>query len=470
MPVRSQRAKNITAMLTLYVVWGTTYLGIKVGLDAGLPPALFAAFRLLPAAAILFVFARLRGASLRVKPSVLRIVAIVGLFLLVGGQYGTMVAEQYVPSGLSALVVALVPLWIALVESALPDMQRPSLLGWLGLAIGFTGLAILIWPRLAGLSTGTQEMLGIGIQIVATWLWTAGSIYSKRNPVKADGFVVTAYEMLVAGATTLVIGTLLGEWGSVDLTPKAVGAIAYLTVFGSCIAFSAFVYALAHLPASKVMTYAYVNPVIAVFAGWFAGTVGLVPAEPVTASILVGMVVIVAGRRTHDRSAHASAASSPADPTPDGARRRTARRAGTERDLAPKRQIRSPRTPHNPFTSRPHHLGILSPESEYGEALGARSDRMRRGDRDDTTAYPPCGGTWHPRLAGLPDRGPSAHLRTMHPGKRISFPARTRRAGRAHARRVPPADGSDELTFTRTAILLLCEAGPCRGLVSVLGT
>lgn len=293
--MQSQRAKNMAAMLTLYVVWGTTYLGIKVGLDAGLPPALFAALRLLPAAALLFLFARLRGASLRVAPSNLRIVAIVGLLLLVGGQYWTMVAEQYVPSGLSALVVALVPLWIALVESALPDMQRPSALGWLGLAIGFSGLAILLWPRLVGLTAGAGEMLGIGIQILATWLWTAGSIYSKRHPVCVDGFVVTAYEMLVAGAVTLVIGTILGEWNSLTLTPKALGAIAYLTVFGSCIAFTAFIYALAHLPASKVMTYAYVNPVIAVFAGWFAGTIGLVPAEPVTASILVGMIVIVAG-------------------------------------------------------------------------------------------------------------------------------------------------------------------------------
>ena len=291
----SQRTKNILAMLTLYVVWGTTYLGIKVGLDADLPPALFAAARLLPAALIMFALARLRGSHLRVAPSELRIISIAGLLLLVGGQYGTMVAEQFVPSGLSALIVALIPLWIALAESALPDMQRPSRLGWLGLAIGFSGLAILIWPRLAGTAAGPRELLGIGIQIVATWLWAAGSIFSKRNPVHTDGILVTAYEMLVAGGITLVIGTLLGEWSSFDLTPKGVAAIAYLTIFGSCIAFSAFVYALAHMPASKVMTYAYVNPVIAVFAGWFAGTVGLVPPEPVAISMLVGMVVIVMG-------------------------------------------------------------------------------------------------------------------------------------------------------------------------------
>lgn len=291
----SARAKNVLAMLTLYVVWGTTYLGIKVGLDAGLPPAVFAGLRLLPAAAIMFALARVRGSRMSVRGRELRILSIVGILLLVGGQYGTFVAEQFVPSGLSALVVALLPLWIALAESAFPDMQRPGKLGWLGLAVGFTGLGILLLPRLSGVQTGPQELLGIGLQILATWLWTAGSIYSKRNPVRSDGIVVTAYEMLIAGVVTIGIGTVLGEWSQVAFTPKAVGALVYLSIFGSCVAFTAFVYALAHLPASKVMTYAYVNPVIAVFAGWAAGTLGLVPPEPVAVSTLAGMVVIVAG-------------------------------------------------------------------------------------------------------------------------------------------------------------------------------
>ncbi len=291
----SQRARVIISMLTLYIVWGTTYLGIKVGLDAELPAALFAALRLLPAAAIMFVVARLRGASLMLKISALRVVVLVGVLLLVGGQYGTMLAELYVPSGLSALVVAIVPLWIALAESVFPDMQRPGRLGWLGLAVGFTGLAILITPRLLSMGASSKDLPGIVLQIVATWLWTAGSVYSKRNPVDADPLVVTAWQMLAAGAVTLVIGTVLGEWGRLTFTPKGVGALLYLIVFGSCVAFTAFVYALHHLPASKVMTYAYVNPVIAVFAGWAAGQIGLVPLEPISASMLIGMIVIVSG-------------------------------------------------------------------------------------------------------------------------------------------------------------------------------
>lgn len=291
----SQRAKVIVAMLTLYVVWSTTYLAIKVGLDAGLPPAVFAGLRALPAAAIMFGIAAWRGSSLRISWRDLRIVSIIGIFLLVGGQYGTFLAEQRVPSGLSALIVALLPLWIALAESAFPDMQRPSKLGWTGLVVGFSGLGILMWPRLVGVSASPSELIGIGIQIIATWLWATGSIYSKRNPVRVDGMVVTAYEMLAAGAVLVVIATALGEWSELSWNTQAVAALVYLIVFGSCIAFTAFVYALAHLPASKVMTYAYVNPVIAVFVGWLAGHIGIVPPEPVTPALIVGMLVIVAG-------------------------------------------------------------------------------------------------------------------------------------------------------------------------------
>lgn len=291
----SHRTRVILAMLTLYIVWGTTYLGIKVGLDADLPPALFAGMRMIPAAAILMTVALARGSSPRIRFTELRTVSIIGILLLVGGQYGTFVAEQYVPSGLSALVVALLPLWIALAESVFPDMRRPSRMGWAGLAVGFTGLGILIAPRLAGMSAGATQLGGMAIQVLATWLWTAGSVYSKRHPVKSDALIVTAYEMLVAGIVTLAIGTALGEWSGLVITPKGGWALAYLTVFGSCIAFTAFVYALANLPASKVMTYAYVNPVIAVFAGWGAGRLGIVPAEVVTVPTVVGMVVIVAG-------------------------------------------------------------------------------------------------------------------------------------------------------------------------------
>lgn len=292
---RAHTLKLVAAFATLYVVWGSTYLAIRIGLTAEMPPALFAGLRLLPAGLILLGFSWLRGKSVRLRRDDLRTTAIVGILLLVGGMYSTFLSERVIPSGLAALVVALLPLWIALAEWMLPDMERPSAQGLVGLALGLAGLAVLVAPRITGVQGTPQELGGIAIQVIGTWLWTGGSVYSKRRPVKADALVVTGYEMLIAGAVLLGIGTVAGEWGRLVLTPRSIGALAYLTIVGSCVAFTAFVWLLRNAPASKVMTYAYVNPAIAVALGNLAGRVGLVPPEPVDAWTLAGAAVIVVG-------------------------------------------------------------------------------------------------------------------------------------------------------------------------------
>jgi len=283
------RVKLIVAFATLNVVWGSTYLGIAIGLKADLPPALFAGLRLVPAGVLLLAFARWRGRALRIPLDQYRILATVGIFLLVGGMYFTFLAERTIPSGLAALIVALLPLWTALAESFVPGMERPTARGYLGLVIGFAGLGVLVAPRLGGIHGTAEEFYGIGLQILGTWLWTFGSIYSKRNPVRIDALVATGYEMLTAGAVLLAIGTALSEWSRFALTPTGAGALLYLIIMGSCVAFTAFVWLLRNAPASKVMTYAYVNPVIAVFLGW------LVLAEPVDGWVIAGMTIIVAG-------------------------------------------------------------------------------------------------------------------------------------------------------------------------------
>jgi drug/metabolite transporter (DMT)-like permease len=289
------KAKLIAAFAALYVVWGSTYLAIRMGLEASMPPSLFAGLRLVPAGLLLLGFSRLRGISLRIRWAEYRIVAVVGILLLVGGMYSTFLSERAIPSGLAALIVAMLPLWVALGESLVPGMDRPSARGYLGLVVGFLGLGVLMAPRLTGIAGTPRELLAVGMQILGTWLWATGSIVSKRRPVKADALVATGYEMLTAGVVLLGIGTLRGEWPHLTLTPSGIGALAYLIIFGSCIAFTAFVWLLRHAPASKVMTYAYVNPVIAVFLGWTAGRLGLVRPEPVDGWVIAGMAVIVAG-------------------------------------------------------------------------------------------------------------------------------------------------------------------------------
>ncbi len=295
-PLRwSHRAKTIIAFAVLYVVWGSTYLGIRVGLEAALPPALFAGWRLVPAGLLLLGFAHLRGTPLRVRWDQYRIIAAVGILLLVGGMYSTFLAERTIASGLAALIVALLPLWVALAESLVPGMDRPSARGYLGLIIGFAGLGVLMAPRLTGITGAGDELVGVGLQIIGTWFWTIGSVLSKRRTVAVDSTVTTGYQMLTAGGVLLLIGTVAGEWPRFTLTPQGFWALAYLSVIGSCVAFTAFVWLLRNVPASKVMTYAYVNPVIAVFLGWAAGTLGFVRQEPVDVWMLLGMAVIVTG-------------------------------------------------------------------------------------------------------------------------------------------------------------------------------
>jgi drug/metabolite transporter (DMT)-like permease len=207
----------------------------------------------------------------------------------------TFLSERTIPSGLAALIVALLPLWVAFAESVLPGMDRPSAGGYVGLVIGFAGLGVLVAPRLTGPRGTPEQLVGIGVQILGTWLWTTGSIISKRSPVTVDAIVATGYEMLTAGVVLLGIGTLQGEWPLFRLTASGFGALAYLSVIGSCVAFTAFVWLLKHAPASKVMTYAYVNPVIAVVLGWAAGSLGIVAPEPIDIWMVVGMAIIVAG-------------------------------------------------------------------------------------------------------------------------------------------------------------------------------
>jgi drug/metabolite transporter (DMT)-like permease len=278
---------GVLNLLVIYLVWGSTYLAIRVAVreGAGWGPFWLGAARVTVAAAVLFTVNRLRGVRLRPTRPELAVLAATGLLLWVGGNGLVNWAEQRVDSGLAALVVGTMPIWVAVMEGAL-DRRPPSLLLAGSLLVGFAGLVVLTLPTVR--AGATADLLGIAAVVVAAVSWGLGSIIVNRRSLGLDPIVVAGWQQAIGavGFTALALG--VGE-PLPHPTPAAWAAWAYLVVFGSLIAYSCFVVALKLLPTPVVMTYAYVNPAIAVLLGW------LVLSEPITGSTLAGMALIVGG-------------------------------------------------------------------------------------------------------------------------------------------------------------------------------
>lgn len=276
------------ALVIVYVVWGSTYLGIRVLVEAGIPPMLGMAARFLTAAALLAAVLALRSGvrRIRVTRRELAGAALVGLLLLAFGNGMLAVAEKTVPSGLAALLVAAVPLWLILLRVF--GGERPRLLTWIGVLGGFAGVALL---ALSGGDT-TAKPLSVTILVLGTISWAIGSRFSPRLGLPRDPLVTTVYEMIAGGLAMVLIGLVRGEGGQVhpgQIETRGWVALVYLIVFGSLVAYSAYSYLLANAPISLVGTYAYVNPVVAVFLGW------LVLSEAVTTEIVIGGAIVVLG-------------------------------------------------------------------------------------------------------------------------------------------------------------------------------
>lgn len=278
-----------TALTTVYLVWGSTYLAIRVVVDS-IPPLLAMGVRFLVAGLLLAAFLLVRRGrhALRVDRRQLAGAGVVGLLLLLGGNGGVAVAEQTVPSGIAALLVAATPLWLVLLRTAARDRPRPVSL--LGTVVGFLGIAVLVRP---GASLGEDvQTWGLVTVLAAAGSWALGSFLSPRLPMPGDAFVATTWQMLVGGGVMVAVGAALGEVGDLDLAEVTVAAwawLAYLVVVGSLVAFSAYVWLLHHAPISLTATYAYVNPVVAVLLG------ALILDEPVTAAVVAGGAVVVVG-------------------------------------------------------------------------------------------------------------------------------------------------------------------------------
>jgi len=276
------------ALVIVYVVWGSTYLAIRIAIET-MPPFFMASVRQFIAGGVLFAASIRRGdtAGDPVGPRQWRAAMTVGGALLLGGNGGVVWAEQRIASGVAALLVATLSLWMALL-SWLVLGERPSRLAAIGLPLGFVGVALLVQPS----SGDGVDLLGAAVCTLASLSWAAGSLYARHAPLPKRSAVATGMQMIAGGGLLLVVSAAAGELGRLrpeTFSTRSLLAVAYLIVMGSLIAFSAYAWLIRVAPTALVATYAYVNPVVAVGLGWaFAG-------EPITPRMLLaGAVIVVA--------------------------------------------------------------------------------------------------------------------------------------------------------------------------------
>jgi len=292
----SNRIKVLAALLAVYVFWGGTYLGIRFAVET-LPPFLMAGVRFLTAGLAVFSYCLVKGKE-RPTRAHWRDAGIVAALLLLGGNGLVTWSEQRVPSSIAALLVATVPLWMILLGSTAKDAPRPSRVTLAGILLGFAGIVVLVAPTGAG---GRLDLLGIGALLVASCLWSLGSLYSRRARVPASPLLSVSLQMIAGGALMLLAGTLFGEWARVDvarISARSLWGMGYLVLFGSILAYNCYIWVLKHADPVWVSTYAFVNPLVAVFLGWLLANEQLTTRSVwATAIILLAVVIITVDKK-----------------------------------------------------------------------------------------------------------------------------------------------------------------------------
>jgi drug/metabolite transporter (DMT)-like permease len=272
----------------VYVFWGSTYLAIDIAVEH-IPPALMCATRFTIAGIIMLGYCMLRGENIRYNAKKLLQLAVVGNLLLMGGNLTLAYSEQYIPSGLAALLVACIPLWFVVLDSLMLGHHRISGRALTGLALGFAGTLVLLWPQLSATGEIGRRQLGWSVALIGGSLsWAFGSVLSKKWQSGPATFAATSWQVLFAGIGNSIFALLNRDYTRVTWTARGAGAVAYLIIGGSIIGYTAYIYILSRAPAAKVSTYAYVNPVVAVFLGW------LVLHEKIDPFILAGSAVVIA--------------------------------------------------------------------------------------------------------------------------------------------------------------------------------
>jgi drug/metabolite transporter (DMT)-like permease len=276
------------ALLAVYIVWGSTYLAIRF-VVAELPPFLSAGVRFLISGAILMLWQRLRGSPAPTRQE-WRTATIIGLFLLLGGNGLLAWAEQIIPSGIASLFIGATPLWMALLDTLRPNGIRLSWLTWAGVLSGFVGIALLANPWRIGLDGLHLDPWGVIVLLLAALSWSIGSLYSRKAPLPDSPLMGTGMEMLAGSLGLFVFGSLVGEWGQLDvgtITARSLLGLLYLTTFGSLIGFVSYTWLLRNAPTPLVSTYAYVNPLVAILLGTLLGN------EPVTWRVAISALIIL---------------------------------------------------------------------------------------------------------------------------------------------------------------------------------
>jgi drug/metabolite transporter (DMT)-like permease len=283
-----ERRLAYLAWIAVCLIWGTTYLGIRVTLET-MPPGLMSAFRWLIASGLLVAYLLLKGEPLPARARWPGIV-LMGFLLLVVGNGGVAYAEQWVPSGLAAVLVATSPFWMAGVEAALGSGERFSARTIAGLTVGFAGIVVLVWPELSFRTSDSRLFLiGVVFLQIAAFGWSLGSAYSRRHAREDHVLGTTALQMLAGGLMLGALGTIRGEWSQLAFNARTTTALLYLATLGAVGGFVAYTYALRHLPVSFVSLYAYINPIIAVALGV------LLLSEPFDARIAAAAALVLIG-------------------------------------------------------------------------------------------------------------------------------------------------------------------------------
>lgn len=280
----------VLAFALVYLFWGSTYLAIGIADQEHLPPAVMCAIRFAIAGLLMLVACAAMGRTVRITLTEALRLAVIGCLLLVGGNFGLAWAEQWVPTGFAALIVAVTPIWFLVLETFVFRGDRLSRNGLFGVALGIAGVAVLFWPRFEHRAVlGIMPLLAACTLLFSSMSWSIGSVLSRKWQMKVDPFTATAWEMLFAAIGNSIVAIITGEYHRIVLTRRGILAVLYLVVFGSWVGYTAYIWLLKHVPTPKVATYAYVNPLVAVFLGW------LVLNERLDAYMFAGTVIIIAG-------------------------------------------------------------------------------------------------------------------------------------------------------------------------------